>query len=180
MNTPSGPKLCPACSLLSVRSAERCDCGYNFSTGASGATAGTDAGARYSSLWRRFCAAFLDNVVLGLVWVPVIVLAVPDVPNPQPADLPGWFTPLFLASWWLYYALQESSRHQATIGKRAFGLLVAGADGSKLSFAVATGRCFAKVLSNMTFGLGYLMAVFTKRQQALHDLLAGTVVTRRV
>ena len=77
-------------------------------------------------------------------------------------------------------SLNQSHHGENSEHTRALIDLVAGADGSKLSFAVATGRCFAKVLSNMTFGLGYLMAVFTKRQQALHDLLAGTVVTRRV
>ncbi len=168
----SGPKLCPSCGLLSVRSAERCDCGYNFQTGLTGAQ------PEYGALWRRLCAAILDNLVLGFAWVPLIILVVPDVPAPKPGDLPAWFTIVFLISWWLYYALQESSSYQATLGKRALGLLVSNVDGSRPSFGTATGRCLAKVLSNMTFGIGYLLAAFTRRRQALHDLMAGTVVTQ--
>jgi uncharacterized RDD family membrane protein YckC len=76
---------------------------------------------------------------------------------------------------WLYYALLESSSKQATIGKALLGLRVVSAQGLPLSFGRATGRYFGKFLSHLLFG--HLLVLMTKRKQALHDKLAGTVVT---
>ena len=80
--------------------------------------------------------------------------------------------------WWLYYAGFESSRWQATPGKRVIGIRVTDAAGARVSFARASGRFFAKILSGLICGIGYLLAAFTARKQALHDLIAGTLVVR--
>jgi uncharacterized RDD family membrane protein YckC len=56
---------------------------------------------------------------------------------------------------------------------------VTGLDGGRISFGRATGRYFGKILSGMILMVGYLMAGFTDRKQALHDMLAGTLVVRR-
>ena len=77
---------------------------------------------------------------------------------------------------WLYEALMESSSHQATLGKMIFGLKVTDLEGNRISFARATGRHFAKYASAMILGIGFIMAGFTERKQALHDMLAGTLV----
>ncbi len=77
---------------------------------------------------------------------------------------------------WLYFALMESSRRQATIGKAALGLAVCNLDGGRIGFGRATARYFASLLSMLTAGLGFLMAAFTARRQTLHDMIAGTVV----
>ena len=74
--------------------------------------------------------------------------------------------------------LSESSARQATLGKMAFGIVVTDVHARRISFARATGRFFGKVLSNLTFCIGYLLAAFTDRKQALHDLIAGTLVVR--
>jgi uncharacterized RDD family membrane protein YckC len=52
--------------------------------------------------------------------------------------------------------------------------------GHRLSFARASGRFFGKILSSMTLLIGFLMAGFTARKQALHDMLAGCLVIRRL
>jgi uncharacterized RDD family membrane protein YckC/Tfp pilus assembly major pilin PilA len=79
----------------------------------------------------------------------------------------------------LYWPLQESSRHQATLGKRALGIKVTDLDGQRISFGRAFGRWLGKFLSGLIFHVGYMMAGFTKRKQALHDMLAGTRVVDR-
>ena len=71
---------------------------------------------------------------------------------------------------WLYAALSESSRYRATIGKRIMHLQVVTADGEKLNFGQASVRHVMKFLSLFTAGIGFVMAGFTKRRQALHDL----------
>jgi len=77
---------------------------------------------------------------------------------------------------WLYTALQESSASQATLGKRLLDLRVIGLDGRRVSFARASGRFFGSLIPS--FGIGYCMALFTRRKQALHDLIANCLVVR--
>lgn len=79
---------------------------------------------------------------------------------------------------WLYFALMESSFRQGTIGKIALGLRVTDLNGERISFLRATGRYFGKILSGMILMIGYLMAAFTDKKQALHDLLSGCLVLR--
>ena len=79
---------------------------------------------------------------------------------------------------WLYCAFSESSPRQATIGKRIMGLRVMNADGSRISFGEATVRHFMKFLSLFTAGVGFMMAGWTKRHQALHDIPCDCIVVR--
>jgi uncharacterized RDD family membrane protein YckC len=80
---------------------------------------------------------------------------------------------------WLYFASFESSVWQATPGKRLLGLVVTNLEGHRISFARASGRYFGKILSGTLFFIGFLIAGFTPRKQALHDLLASCLVLRR-
>lgn len=80
---------------------------------------------------------------------------------------------------WLYFALQESSERQATIGKRALNIYVTDMYGRRISFGQATGRYFSKIISSLILGIGYIMAGFTEKKQGLHDMIAGTLVKRR-
>jgi len=78
--------------------------------------------------------------------------------------------------WFFYSAALESSRDQATIGKRALGLIVCGADGRRLTFARAAIRTLAKLASIAICGMGFVMPLLTPKKQALHDLLTDAVV----
>ena len=77
---------------------------------------------------------------------------------------------------WLYFALFESSRRQATPGKMMLGIFVTDLQGRRISFLRALGRTVGKVLSQVILWMGYLLALLTPRRQALHDMLAGTLV----
>lgn len=81
---------------------------------------------------------------------------------------------------WLYFALQESSRTQATLGKLVVGLYVTDEDGRRINFARATGRHFGKYVSGVLLAIGFLMAGFTARKQGLHDMLAKTLVLKHM
>jgi hypothetical protein len=81
--------------------------------------------------------------------------------------------------YWLYFALMESSANQATFGKMALGIKVTDLQGNSISFGKASGRYFAKLVSACTLGVGYVMAGFTKRRQALHDMMVGCLVTNK-
>lgn len=79
---------------------------------------------------------------------------------------------------WLYFALCEASSWHATPGKWILGLRVTDLYGQPIGFARATGRHFGKLLSTVTFYVGFMMAGWTERKQCLHDLLAGCCVVR--
>jgi uncharacterized RDD family membrane protein YckC len=77
-----------------------------------------------------------------------------------------------------YYVLCESSQWQGTLGKRLLGLRVTDLSGRRIRWGRALGRYVSRVLSALPFQFGFCMAGFTGRKQALHDLIAGTLVVR--
>jgi uncharacterized RDD family membrane protein YckC len=79
---------------------------------------------------------------------------------------------------WLYGAFTESSSWRATVGKRVLGLQVVTADGGKVGFGQATVRHFMKFLSLFFLTIGFMMAAWTKRRQALHDMPSDCLVIR--
>lgn len=83
-----------------------------------------------------------------------------------------------VVTWWLYFALFESSRWQATPGKRAIGLKVTDVNGVRIRFSHASLRFFAKTLSAATIGVGFAMAGLTRHKQGLHDMIANALVLR--
>jgi uncharacterized RDD family membrane protein YckC/Tfp pilus assembly protein PilE len=138
----------------------------------------------YAGFWRRYLALMLDSLILGL---PLVLLAVmlvwmagvSGLSSGTPSPLTGLAYLVYWIAAPLYYALQESSGHQATLGKRALGIKVTDRDGRRLSFGNALGRWFAAILSYLTLYIGFLMAAFTQRRQALHDIVADTLVVDR-
>ena len=121
----------------------------------------------YAGFWNRFVAYLIDWVLLGIIGTIIYFLF-----NEYVAGLVG-----FLVGWG-YFAGLESSERQATLGKSAMGLVVTDTDGNRISFLRATGRYFGKWLSSILL-IGYIMAAFTARKQALHDMLASTLVFKR-
>jgi uncharacterized RDD family membrane protein YckC len=77
---------------------------------------------------------------------------------------------------WLYYAFLESSKNQATLGKIAVRIAVTDLHGSRITFSRATLRFFAKVLSILTFFIGFIIIAFTRQKQGLHDIIAGCLM----
>jgi uncharacterized RDD family membrane protein YckC len=77
-----------------------------------------------------------------------------------------------------YFVLLEASPWQATVGKRICRLRVTDIHGRRISVLRSLSRYLAKFLSSLIFGIGFLMAGWTRRKQALHDLLADTLVMR--
>jgi uncharacterized RDD family membrane protein YckC len=150
--------------------------------------------AVYAGFWRRAGSFVLDTLVIQ---IPAGVLtdllggsgaSSTTSTNPLTGQTSAHFhieplrfalTSLFgFVVAWLYYALLQSSSWQATVGQRAVGVHVTDLDGKRISFARASGREFASILSGLIFGIGYLMIIWTRRKQALHDMLANTLVVR--
>ncbi|HEX8522655.1 MAG TPA: RDD family protein [Tepidisphaeraceae bacterium] len=146
------------------------------------AASGQPGAVEYGGFWVRFCAAFIDGLV---VMVPNCLIggferAIGPAGRDAALGVMLFGTLARVAIGWLYFAFMESSEKQATLGKMAMGLIVTDELGNRISFARATGRHFGKFLSSLILGIGYIMQAFTQRRQALHDMLAGTlVVTKR-
>jgi uncharacterized RDD family membrane protein YckC len=144
-------------------------------------------GIVYASFLRRIAAYLLDGLIYSLmaaVLVGMVVLcagALTVVLGPT-AALVGiaavYVLPAVLFAF--YHVVQESGPQRGTWGKRALGLRVLTADGRRLSFGQALGRFLLKVFLTiaMTASLGFLTILFTKRKQALHDLIVDTVVVK--
>ena len=148
---------------------------------------------RYAGFWRRFGAALVDGLVLAAVMTGLGALGLPiyrhreftaetsglSVSTSFQVDYNEFGLALGLLLYWLYFAALESSRRQATLGKMALGIKVTDLAGGRIGFGRATGRYFAKYLSAAILMIGFVMAGFTARKQALHDLVAGTLVVDR-
>ncbi|MDE3135813.1 MAG: RDD family protein [Acidobacteriota bacterium] len=143
----------------------------------------------YAGFWLRFVAWIIDALILSaaglIVLVPLAFTMFRGMTFERPMGWPMmprffWFWPLNLVGAWLYYALFESSTWQATPGKRVLGLLVTDMQGRSISFPRASARFFGKILSWAVLMIGYIMAGFTAKKQALHDILADCLVLRRI
>ena len=143
---------------------------------------------RYGGFWIRFVAAVIDAVIVNVVVWPVsaiIALVIGVAGGAVSMPRMGVHLVNLIVVWalsalasWLYEAGMESSSRQATLGKMALGLKVTDLEGRRISFARATGRHFAKIVSGAILAIGFIMAGFTDRKQALHDMIAGTLVQR--
>ena len=131
----------------------------------------------YAGFWRRLAAHIIDNIILE---VALFIMLAPfgiSLMNPALGEI-IMMVPASLAIGWLYYALLESSKYQATLGKMVLGIKVTNMQGQKISFARATGRHFAKMISGIILGIGFLMIAFTKKKQGLHDIIADCLVIK--
>jgi uncharacterized RDD family membrane protein YckC len=144
----------------------------------------------YAGFWRRAFASLIDGIIVSITATVLSAIAGFLVGlqmgaagfDVESIGASAWLlgTLVYAVFQWLYYALSEASSVQGTLGKRALGVFVTDMRGGRLSFGQASGRYFGKIISALLFGIGYIMAGITERKQALHDLMAGTLVLREV
>ncbi len=140
----------------------------------------------YAGFWKRMAAYILDSFLLVIINTVVGTVAgiamLPLVMSGGMADpmlvfvLQGVSYLLQLLVMAGYFAWFYASPHQATPGKMAIGIKVVDGQGARISFWRGIGRFFATFVSTLLLLAGYLMAAFTQRKQALHDLICGTLV----
>jgi uncharacterized RDD family membrane protein YckC len=139
----------------------------------------------YGGFWIRVAAYLIDSValavaggIIGGVLGGAIGLTMATGGSSDRAALVSGMAGnvVGLVLNWLYSAIMESSAWQATLGKKALGLVVTDLDGRRIGFGRATGRYFAKIVSAFILLIGYMMVGWTQRKQGLHDMMAGTLV----
>ena len=143
----------------------------------------------YAGFWRRLGAMLVDSILLS-IGAGLVLLALQSVihvagrasgASAERAELAAMLVPtlVILPLYLVYFAAFESSGSGATPGKRALGIAVTDVQGGRLGFGQALARNAAKLVSAFTFYIGFLMAAFTARKQALHDMMTGCLVVRR-
>jgi uncharacterized RDD family membrane protein YckC len=148
---------------------------------AEGARLNTGA-LNYAGFWTRFSAKFLDNVILGVLFlVPLIYAIIKGAAGGQSTGFEVLQVLMqigyLLAN--VLYQIFFLGKYGATPGKMACKIGVVTADGLRIGYGRAAGRVFAEMLSGMICYIGYLIAAFDDQKRALHDHICSTrVVTK--
>jgi uncharacterized RDD family membrane protein YckC len=133
----------------------------------------------YAGFWIRVGAKMLDGLILGVVFLPPFFYFGFKAAGQQPF---GKFQVLQLLFELLYmaanigYQIFFLGKYGATLGKMACGLRVVTAEGGNISYARATGRAFAEMLSGMICYIGYIIVAFDDQKRGLHDHICNTRV----
>jgi uncharacterized RDD family membrane protein YckC len=164
------------------------------------ATSPTMTAANYASFGARLVAWIIDYIVICVVQFVVIapimtmlglgvasqVDASGNITEEQAIGMAGAIIAavssailLTYAIAILYFAIMESSKAQASIGKMALSIKVTDMDGQRISFGKALLRSIGKIISGMIIFIGYIIAAFTEKKQALHDMIASTLVVKK-
>lgn len=164
-----------------------------------------DTQVRYAGFWLRTVAALIDGIILAIATQALSFFLVAPVDPPTNmedlaavmaylnAAMPLQQVILSTVLVWAYFAFQESSAAQATLGKRALGIRVSTIDGARLDLVKASLRAWPIFLPNAAWLVGYglsmlvglaafvacLTVAFSSRKQGIHDMMAGAVLTRK-
>lgn len=146
----------------------------------------------YAGFFSRLIAFVLDWLLVSFVFSIILTIVMPAgfaaegpgimeydeeyIRNMRDAAGP-WLYVLFLV-WIVYNTLMHASEWQATLGKRALGIIVTDMEGNRQSMGKILLREIVKLLSILLFFLILLLAAFTSRRQALHDMIGGTIVLK--
>jgi uncharacterized RDD family membrane protein YckC len=142
----------------------------------------------YAGFWLRAVAFLIDTFILSSIFALVAsthlseLIIFPDANTRSILAVPRLTLPGFLLLFvimWIYYGFFEASSWQATPGKRVLRLYVTDLAGQRITFWRASIRYFGRKISELTFLVGYFLAGFTEKKQALHDMLASCLVLRR-
>jgi len=155
--------LCPNCGKQNEERAAYCQgCGTALQTQA----VASASVVNYAGFWQRFVAVLIDAIIVSAATGTAVIATF------------GHGLAFGFVGPWLYEGFMMSSEWQATVGKRVMSIVVTDLEGGRISFGRATGRHFAKYLSAFLLGVGFVMAAFTSKKQALHDIIAETLVVK--
>ena len=132
-----------------------------------------------AGFWRRFFAWWIDSWVVSIAFALVLAGLLGGFDAVEQHEASAGVVLIGAVVGWLYSTLLECSSWQGTVGKRLIGIKVTDFAGRRISFGKAGLRTVCKLLSAIALCIGFLMAGFTRRKQALHDMITGCLVVRR-
>jgi len=180
-------KFCQSCGVETKSNQDLCvDCGTLLEK--HNTVAATSESSLYAGFWRRFVAINIDGLIIT---IPLLIITTVMVLNELNNSYNnGYYTEpsgastalVYLVAFslnLLYFAGMQSSKWQATIGKKMMGIKVTDMEGNRISFLRATGRLLGTYVSTFILYIGYIMAGMTDKKQALHDMIASTLVVKK-
>ena len=138
----------------------------------------------YVGAVKRFIAYIVDTVILTIVaFAAGVAILVSTMENGRRTigehEIGQIIMVLYVIIFFIYSVLMESSSKQGTLGKMIMKIKVVNSSGNKLSILNALGRQLGKIVSGLIVGIGYIMILFTKNKQGLHDKFAKTYVVAK-
>ena len=127
-----------------------------------------------AGFWRRFAAFWLDCFIIFIPMYYLILL----IARNELETAAAWLGPASVALWWAYKAGLEASPLQATFGERRMGIRICDMQGQRISLGCASGRFVIWFMTSFLLGFAYIVAAFTPKRQAIHDLIASTLVIK--
>ena len=133
----------------------------------------------FASLDVRLLAIIIDYFLVLAFYCVVAIIAVLFIADKEKrisVALAG--LAIIPVSKMIYSIIMEASSRQATYGKLLMGLKVSDEAGLPINSSRSVTRNLSKLICVLTLGLGYASGFFDKRQQCLHDKIAGTLVIK--
>lgn len=133
---------------------------------------------KYAGFWIRWVAGFIDGIITGAIGFVVgvllaFLLAIFGIGKETISTI---VSPLGYILGWGYFIFM-TYKYEATLGKKIIGIKVLSDKSEKLTvWQVILRETVGKIASIIILGIGYIMAGFTERKQALHDKIASTTV----
>jgi len=135
-------------------------------------------GIKYAGFWIRWVANFLDGIIVSFFSI-IPVLLIGMVLRGFSGIMEGGetFARLIVSIIGFAYFIILTYKKGATWGKMALGIKVIPSEKEQLSLGqVFLRETVGKFVSGIIFGIGYIMAGFTEKKEALHDKIAKTNV----
>ncbi len=144
----------------------------------SNTTQSTTMTIKYAGFWIRYAAAMLDGLIIGIPsFIVLIFINIKLLNLGTPILTVKIISQLIQLVITYSYFVSMTYNKGATVGKRLAGLVVITDDFQKLSFGKVLFReTLGKFISAIILCIGYFMAGFTEKKQALHDKMVHSVV----
>lgn len=186
---------CPNCGRMVDSNYQRCPfCDYDFSCIDEKIKryekSNMKTMPKYAGFIKRTVASSIDNFIFSLVFAFLNFVYLFAV-SPSKSMFFGvnnfkeyieLFWPMLLMPvfYFVYCILMQYSKNMGTLGEKLVGIEVVDADDNPITLKQAFLRNLFRLFNILTLGIGYIMIIFTKKKQALSDILSNTLVNNRV
>lgn len=143
-------------------------------------TPGPAPGYEFGGAGERLVAYIVDSLIVTVLFIAVLAVGLLVAVVAWPLAIILWIVGGLAI--WLGYFPYFWVKTGATPGLRIFGLtVVRDRDGGPVELGAALLRLLGLyVIDGLVFYLGFVWIFVDKRKRCWHDLLAGTVVVKRV